>query len=71
MTFTDFVPTDRPVRFTLAAAFRAVAQWLSARREARAKLKALKGLLFEPEFRLRDMGISREDVIAAIEAHRK
>lgn len=71
MAFADFTPTDRPVHFPLADGFRAVTRWIAARRAARAKKAALRSLLFAPDYRLRDLGISRDELVRAIEARRK
>ncbi len=63
--------THRPVQFAFADAFRAVVRWVDARRAVRARKVALQGLLLAPEHRLRDLGITREDVLAAIDCRRK
>lgn len=70
MAFTDFTSTDRIVQFPVVAGFRAVLGWFAARRVARAKRAALHSLLFAPEHRLRDLGISRDELHRAIETHR-
>jgi uncharacterized protein YjiS (DUF1127 family) len=71
MAFADFIPTDRPVQVPLADGFRAVVRWIAARRIARARKAVLRGLLFAPEHRLRDLGISRYELLRAIEGRRK
>jgi uncharacterized protein YjiS (DUF1127 family) len=49
----------------------AVARWARARRAARAKQEVLHDLLFAPEHRLRDIGISREQLMQAINDRRR
>jgi hypothetical protein len=71
MTFADLAQTDSPARFVVADCFRAVLRWVAARRVARARRAALQGLLFAPEHRLRDLGISRDELLRAIEGCRK
>ena len=68
MTVADFTPVDRSAQFPLARAFHAIVRWVAARRAARAKRAALHSLLFAPEHRLRDVGLTREQLIQAIEA---
>lgn len=70
MTIADFA-TGRIVQIPFADGFRVVARWISARRAARAKRAALCSLLFAPDHRLRDLGISRDELIEAIEGRRK
>lgn len=66
MALVDFA-TDRSVQFPLVSGLRTVVRWIAARRAARAKRAALQSLLFAPDHRLRDLGISRDDLIKAIE----
>ena len=66
MAIADFTPVDRSIQFPLPG-FHALVRWVAARRAARAKRAALHGLLFAPEHRLRDVGITREQLIQAIE----
>lgn len=68
MATADFTPVDHPVQFPLARGFHAIVRWIAARRTARAKREQLLSLLFGPEHRLRDVGITREQLIRAIEA---
>lgn len=68
MAIIDFTSVDRSARFPFARGFHAVVRWVAARRAARAKRAALQSLLFAPEHRLRDVGITREQLIRAIEA---
>ena len=70
MTTADFAPVDRSVQFALVRGILAVGRWVAARRTARAKRTALQSLLFAPEHRLRDIGITRDQLIQAIETHR-
>ena len=67
MAIADFAPADRSVRLPFIRGFHAVADWVAARRAARAKRDALQSLLFAPEHRLRDIGITREQLIREIE----
>ena len=81
MTVADLAPAYRPVPSPLVRAFRAVAQWVSARAAEHRSRVAIEQLRFEPEHRLRDLGIhreatttyriSREDLIQAMGIHRK
>lgn len=71
MTTTDFASTDRPASLPFATCVRAIARWFAARREAEVKSAAIRDLLFAPEHRLRDLGITREELIDAIEARRR
>lgn len=71
MAIVDFALVDHPVRFPHAGLLRAVRGWFDARRAERGQHEALQSLLFAPEHRLRDLGIRREDLIQAIEIHRK
>jgi hypothetical protein len=71
MALTDFVTADRPVQFPFASGFHAVVQWVAAGRAERARKAAMQSLLFAPEHRLRDLGISREQLLEAIETRRK
>jgi uncharacterized protein YjiS (DUF1127 family) len=70
MATTDFAPADRSVRLPFMRSLHAVVRWVAARRAARAKRDALQSLMFAPEHRLRDVGITREQLIGAIEARR-
>jgi uncharacterized protein YjiS (DUF1127 family) len=70
MAFADFTAADRSVQFPFARAFHAIVQWVVARRAARAKRDALQSLLFGPEHQLRDIGITREQLIRTIEETR-
>ena len=68
MAIADFAAADRSVRLPLTRSLHALAQWLAARRAERAKRDVLQSLLFAPEHRLRDVGITREQLIREIEA---
>ena len=70
MALADFSPADRSTKSLLATAFHGVARWLAVHQEKRAQKLALQSLLFAPEHRLRDVGITREQVLSAIEARR-
>jgi uncharacterized protein YjiS (DUF1127 family) len=70
MAFADFTPA-RPAQVSIAGAFHVVVQWVSARRAKRAREATLQSLLFAPETRLQDIGISREQLIQAMEIHRR
>lgn len=69
MAIVDF-PADRSVQFPLAEGLRVLVKWFAARRAARAKRAALQSLLFAPEHRLRDIGITRDDLMRAIDARK-
>lgn len=71
MAFTESSLTTRPTQLPLAAILRVISRWLAARRAARARKTALDSLLFAPEHRLRDLGISRDEILDAIEGRRK
>ena len=71
MAITETSLTARPVQLPLAASLRTIGRWLAKRRAARAKRQALNCLLFAPEHRLRDLGISRDEIFDAIEGRRK
>ena len=70
MALADFAPADHSTKSLLAAAFHGVLRWVATQHEKRAQKLALQSLLFAPEHRLRDVGITREQVISAIEARR-
>jgi uncharacterized protein YjiS (DUF1127 family) len=67
MSVADFAPADRSAPSPLQAVIR----WFTARREAHAKSEALQSLLFAPDYLLRDVGISRHQLIQEIEARRR
>ena len=67
MAIADFATADRSVRLPLTRLLGAVARWVEARRVARAKRDALQSLLFAPEHLLRDVGLTREQLVRAIE----
>ena len=71
MAIADFAPADRSVRLPFARGLAAIKGWIAARRIARARNSALESLLYAPEHRLRDIGISREELIRAIDAQRE
>jgi uncharacterized protein YjiS (DUF1127 family) len=71
MAIADFAPVDRSIHSPLARGLHAIVRWVAARRTARAKRDALQNLLFAPEHLLRDVGVTREQVIRAIETHRR
>lgn len=54
-----------------AVAIAALRRWHVARRTVRAQHLALQSLLFMPEHRLTDLGISRNELISITEIHRK
>ena len=67
MAIADFATADRSARLPFARSLHAVVRWIATRRAARVKRDALQSLLFAPEHRLRDVGITREQLIQAIE----
>lgn len=71
MVMIDFAPTHRSIQFPFTRCFHAVIRWHAARRAARARRDTLQSLLFAPEHRLRDLGISRDELIRAIEVAHK
>ena len=66
MATADFAPVDHSIQSPAARGIRAIARWFTTRRVARAKRDALESLLFAPEHRLRDMGLTREQLIQTI-----
>lgn len=70
MALADFSPA-RPAQPSIASAFQAVVRWIATRRAERAQEATLQSLLFAPEPRLRDIGITREQLIQAMEIHRR
>ena len=71
MAIVDFTPTHHSLELPLVRAIHAIARWVAARRTARAKRDALHVLLFAPEHRLRDLGITREQLIQMIETQHR
>ena len=71
MAFLDFAHAHEASPSPLAGLLRAAANWLEIRRARRAQVAALQSLLFAPEHRLRDVGISRDELIRAVRMHRK
>jgi uncharacterized protein YjiS (DUF1127 family) len=71
MALTESSLTARPLHLSLAGSLRTVGRWIAASRVARAKKAALDSLLFAPEHRLRDLGISRDEIFDAIKGRRK
>ena len=71
MAIADFALVDHPASSPAAGLVGAVRRWFDARRAEHAQHAALQSLLFAPEYRLRDLGISREELIGAMEIHRK
>jgi uncharacterized protein YjiS (DUF1127 family) len=67
MTTADLAPVDHSAQFSLVRGIHAVGRWVAARRSARAKREALLSPLFAPEHRLRDIGVTREQPVQAIE----
>ena len=68
MALADFSPVHRSAPSPIARGLQAVAGWIAARHTARAQRNALQSLLFAPEYRLDDIGITREQLVGAIEA---
>ena len=67
MAIAYLAPVGRSVQFPLIRGLRAIVRWVAARRVARAKKQALLDLLFAPDHLLRDVGITREQLIKEIE----
>ena len=70
MAIVDFAPSHRSTQ-SVARIFHAVGEWIAIRRAEHARYVALQQLMSEPEHRLRDLGIRREDLILSMEIHRK
>jgi uncharacterized protein YjiS (DUF1127 family) len=64
------VAADRSVQSPIARVFRGLARSVADARAKRERKTALQDLLFASEHRLRDLGISREELIQAMERHR-
>ena len=71
MATTDFAPADRSVPFSVPHGIEALVRWVAHRRAASAKRAALQNLLHAPEHLLRDIGVTRHELIEAIQAHGK
>lgn len=71
MAIADFAPVGHSVQSPFTRGFDAIAGWLAARRAARAKRQVLLDLMFAPEHRLRDIGVTREQLIREIETQNK
>ena len=72
MALVDFAAPARHVASSpVAGLLRAVTNWFAVRGAQHAQDAALQSLLFAPEHRLRDLGITREELIGAMEIHRK
>jgi uncharacterized protein YjiS (DUF1127 family) len=70
MALADFVAVQSgPLPFS--AVSRRLWNWRNARRAERQQRLALQSLLFMPQHRLRDLGISRDQLVQAMEIHRK
>lgn len=69
MALIEFAPAQ-PAS-SLFSAVRRFNDWRSARRVAREQQLALQSLLFMPQHRLNDLGISRDQLIQTMEIHRK
>jgi len=67
----DFAEACRPVQSSITRVFHAADDWLVARQAARAMRASLQNLLLGPEHLLRDIGITREQLISLIDNHRK
>ena len=71
MSIADFAAARRLAPSPLAMLARAVIIGFVARRSHKAKEASLQSLLFAPNHQLRDLGISREELLHAMEIHRK
>lgn len=71
MALVDFAPAHHVASSPVAGFLRTAANWFAARRSRYAQDAALQSLLFAPEHRLRDLGISRDELIQAMAIHRK
>lgn len=68
MAIADFAPVGQAAELPLTRGLRTIVRWVAARQAARAKKQALLDLLFAPEHLLRDVGITREQLIQKIES---
>ncbi|MGB3335614.1 MAG: hypothetical protein WBA73_00395 [Devosia sp.] len=64
------IAVDTVTHAPTAGMFRAFARWLADARAESKRRATLRSLLFTPEHRLRDLGISRDELIRAIERRR-
>jgi len=71
MANVDFAPARSSVPSSVTRTFHAIAEWIASRRAEHARNAALEKLMSEPEHRLRDIGITREDLLQAMLIHRK
>ena len=71
MALVDFAPTRYVAPSAGSSLLAAAVNWFIARRTGRAQEAALQSLLFAPEHRLRDLGISRAALMQALDVHRK
>lgn len=71
MAIADFASVGHSVHSPFARGFHAIADWLAAYRIARARKQVLLDLLFAPEHRLRDIGITREQLSREVETQNK
>lgn len=67
MALVDFAPVQSGSSIVIPA----VRRWFAARRAAREQHLALQSLLFMPQHRLNDLGISQDQLARAMEIHRK
>ncbi|OEO32836.1 hypothetical protein VW23_009630 [Devosia insulae DS-56] len=65
MALVDVTKTDI-VEPSAAYPLPAISRWLAKRRVERQRRLALQSLLFAPEHRLRDLGISHDELLRAI-----
>lgn len=70
MALVDFTPAQSAFS-PIASTVRAVGDWHASRRAARAQRLAMQSLLHMPQHRLNDLGISHDQLIQAMEIHRK
>ena len=70
MALVDFA-SAHPGSARIVALFRDIAARFADRGAVRAQRLALQSLLFMPQHRLDDLGISRESLVGITEIHRK
>ena len=70
MALADFAAVQS-VPSPFAVVSRRVKDWRNARRVAQEQRLALQSLLFMPQHRLNDLGISHDQLVRAMEIHRK
>jgi hypothetical protein len=71
MTLVDFPPRSRFLRSPFSSVLQAILRGVNASQARRSKKATLQSLLFAPEWLLRDVGITREELVQAMQIRRK